>query len=273
MSLEAMRAVFKFSRARDTERLLLLTLADWADDHGYCFPSYRAIAAKSLLSPSTVKRTIARAVQTGELEKLPRGHETPAMREFIGRTGFQPTNLYRITAVDGARVEVGSTSPHFADDKVGSTGAMLPVEVGSPDAEGRVRNGGKVGSIATTPPYKPQEEPQEDPQDVQAVGCAHETPIDDDDDDDERDDDDDGTPHLASSVWGDVSPTEDADPNVGVVTKLAHKYLDAGIDRDGDLAAVLKAKCAELHIAIGAHGEVVHKAIDSARYQRQRRRA
>jgi hypothetical protein len=81
--------------------LILLAMADWADDEGYCFPSHRAIGQTTGGSTSTVKRAIRAATVRGEVERgILKGHTAPTPKEFIGPTGFQPTNLYRIVLVD-----------------------------------------------------------------------------------------------------------------------------------------------------------------------------
>lgn len=108
-----MSAVWRYSQAPDMGSLLiLLALADWSDDEGFCFPSHRAICEKTGGSPSTVKRHLRELIRRGELERVStQGHTTPTHREFIGRTGFKPTNLYRVTLVD----QLGSKRPEFLE--------------------------------------------------------------------------------------------------------------------------------------------------------------
>lgn len=105
-----MTSIWRYSQAEGNSLLILLALGDWSDDEGYCFPSHRAIAEKTKASISTVKRAIHEHLASGELEKVAaKGHTVPMPREFVGRTGFRPTNLYRVTLVD----KLGSKRPEF----------------------------------------------------------------------------------------------------------------------------------------------------------------
>ena len=71
--------VFHESNARTTDRLVLLALADEADDDGMTWPSQRRIAAKARLNRSTVQEAIRRLEDAGEVvvlrpEQSGRGH-------------------------------------------------------------------------------------------------------------------------------------------------------------------------------------------------------
>lgn len=56
MSLLATNAVWERSSARGTHRLVLLALADHADDRGLCWPSMDRLAHRTRLSKRTVQR-------------------------------------------------------------------------------------------------------------------------------------------------------------------------------------------------------------------------
>ncbi len=96
-----MTAVWRYSKAMSgNEMSVLLAMADYADDDGYCWPSQRATSQKSRVSVPAVKRHIKAATGRGEVEIVRGGHTSPTQREWIGRRGFRPTHLYRITLVD-----------------------------------------------------------------------------------------------------------------------------------------------------------------------------
>lgn len=132
MSVAAMTAVWKHSRATTpSELLVLLALADWADDDGYCFPSHRAIAQKTRTSRATVKRVMRLACDRGELARVKAaGHTVPTPREFVGGTGFHPTNLYQLAI--NPKSEQGSERAGLNSNPAQSdTGLISTRELGS----------------------------------------------------------------------------------------------------------------------------------------------
>lgn len=50
-------------------KLILMALADNADDHGYCWPKMKTIAAKCSTSERTIQRTIKTLLAAGMLKK------------------------------------------------------------------------------------------------------------------------------------------------------------------------------------------------------------
>ena len=69
MSVEIMTAVFKHSQARYGDRIVLLAIADCAnDDDRSAWPSKRKIAAKCLMSERQVQRAIGNLEKLGELK-------------------------------------------------------------------------------------------------------------------------------------------------------------------------------------------------------------
>lgn len=63
MSVEMITDVWKFAPYRGARLLVLLALADWSDDDGYCFPSYRSIAEKARITREAAI-TILRFLET-----------------------------------------------------------------------------------------------------------------------------------------------------------------------------------------------------------------
>jgi hypothetical protein len=237
-----MTAVWRYSQAPDMSALLiLLALADWADDDGYCFPSRRAIGDKTGASPSTVKRAMREHIARGEVERVAeRGHTVPNPREFVGRTGFKATNLYRITLVD----KLGSKRPEFLER---NRARATPVpdrlddqDWGQPEPETGAMVNAELGPGTATPIRSTRQiDPSDDTSENVQAGAAA------------------------------PPPPENADENIGVITKIAHESIDlCGLS---DLPEVVKSRCASLHIAYDSG--VVRKAIESAQWQRRRRQA
>lgn len=76
MSVEATRAVWKYSRTKGGARLVMLALADEANHQGYVTAYRRSqshLADMTLLDEGTVRRGLKAAEQLGELEILARG--------------------------------------------------------------------------------------------------------------------------------------------------------------------------------------------------------
>lgn len=70
MSVQAIAAVFDYSRARAGARLVMLSLANHADKDGLCFPSVRHIAQETLMSERQVHRVVSQLVESGEVVTL-----------------------------------------------------------------------------------------------------------------------------------------------------------------------------------------------------------
>jgi len=113
MSIKVMNTVWEKSANCGSELFLLIALADWADDWGYCYPSIESMARKIRVSERQVYRLINNLVQSGELRIVFRGTG--------GRTGV--TSLYQIivgmTRDDIALSEKkSSVFAHFSPDKL-----------------------------------------------------------------------------------------------------------------------------------------------------------
>ncbi|EIU1681411.1 helix-turn-helix domain-containing protein [Pseudomonas aeruginosa] len=68
MSIKAMNWAWEQSLP-PVPKLVLMALADNADDHGYCWPKMKTIAAKCSTSERTVQRTIKTLLAAGLLKK------------------------------------------------------------------------------------------------------------------------------------------------------------------------------------------------------------
>ena len=68
MSIRIMTNVWEHQGITPTQKLVLLALADWANDEGLCWPSIRRLADKSSLTSRCVQKTI-RSLEDAELIK------------------------------------------------------------------------------------------------------------------------------------------------------------------------------------------------------------
>jgi hypothetical protein len=74
MSIRVMTSVWDDVRTQaHGELLVLLALADWASDDGYCWPTIPALAAKARLSERAVQQILGRLIATGRIRRISGG--------------------------------------------------------------------------------------------------------------------------------------------------------------------------------------------------------
>jgi hypothetical protein len=83
MSIYIMSRVWQQSKSRNGDRLVLLAIADFADEKARAFPSMASLSAKSNMDVRSVQRSVSRLVEMGEL----------AVREGAGPHGV---NVYYV---------------------------------------------------------------------------------------------------------------------------------------------------------------------------------
>lgn len=103
-----MTKVWEWSRTEGAELLVMLALADHADDDGMCYPGIERIAKKCRISGRSVQRHIKTACELGELQ----------VDENKGATvqGGQ-TNRYRITVNNCGQPRIQSGDNLSSGDK------------------------------------------------------------------------------------------------------------------------------------------------------------
>lgn len=69
MSIKVMSRVWDHSEQEGSRLLVLLAMADWADDDGYCWPKIAVLAHKARVDERTVQRCLADLVEAKELER------------------------------------------------------------------------------------------------------------------------------------------------------------------------------------------------------------
>jgi hypothetical protein len=93
VSVAATRYVWEQSKAENSDRLVLLALADYADEEGNCFGSWGKLEEKTLLSRATIARAVGRLQESGELIMVEKGHRR------IAGNGSEAT-VWRIAGMD-----------------------------------------------------------------------------------------------------------------------------------------------------------------------------
>ncbi len=89
MSIKVMTRVWEFSQAAGTDLLVLLALADNANDEGECWPSIRYVAAKCRIDTRTTQRRIRSLELLGEVVVIRGGGKAST-------AGGTKSNRYRI---------------------------------------------------------------------------------------------------------------------------------------------------------------------------------
>jgi hypothetical protein len=78
MSVAATTWVWGDSKAQGADLLVLLALADYADEHGNCYASWAKLQSKTRLSRSTVIRSLRRLQESEQLEEMKKGFRRTA---------------------------------------------------------------------------------------------------------------------------------------------------------------------------------------------------
>src|SRR5512138_1528775 len=94
MSVETTNRVWKQSKKGGAPLLLLLAMADWSDDWGYCHPSVDQMAIKCRQTDRNIINLIAELEKASELRRVARGK---------GGRGKASGSVYQVTT--GMRVE------------------------------------------------------------------------------------------------------------------------------------------------------------------------
>jgi len=120
MSIRVMTAVWAYSKAAGTDLLVLLALADIADDNGECWPSVGYVGRKCRIDPSTARRRIQSLEKLGEVIVIHGAGKAKV-------SGMTPTNRYQITVHMPDEVEGGDSRVTPTDAR----GSLAPVPGGS----------------------------------------------------------------------------------------------------------------------------------------------
>lgn len=113
MSLTAMQWVFTQSKSAGTDRLVLLILADYANEDGVCWPNLSTISARANATPRTISRCIQVLRSIGEIELLVQGSGSCSNHYRIRMTEVSTTSEMSTTS----NLALGMTFLVGEDDK------------------------------------------------------------------------------------------------------------------------------------------------------------
>jgi hypothetical protein len=142
MSIRMMTQVWDQSQHKGSELLLLLAIADNANDQGVAYPSVRTLAKKTRLSRRSVQYLINKVEQSGEL------------RVSVG-TGPHGCNEYHILLGGGANFAQGMKSTDENQRTEGGAKAIAPEPNTKPKREEpfslEVESGAPAPEVRLTP--------------------------------------------------------------------------------------------------------------------------
>ena len=132
MSVICSTRVWEQSETTGSHRLLLLAIADFADENGVAWPGQETLAEMVKMSVSSIRRLISDTVEAGELWRGRRRDGGP--NAYIVLVGLSPVNLERAKET----VVVMGCSPKDLptaeqENLILPTGSPDPTAMGSPD--------------------------------------------------------------------------------------------------------------------------------------------
>jgi hypothetical protein len=104
MSIKVMSRVWEHSQQSGTALLVLLALADWADDWGYCYPGHAAIARKARTTERNVYLILNKLAEMGEIRIVRKGtggkrKETSIYHVTVGMTEQEIVQSERLSPI------------------------------------------------------------------------------------------------------------------------------------------------------------------------------
>lgn len=94
MSVHVSSAVWKYAPLSGTRLLVLLALADWANDQGTCWPSVASIADRCRIDARRARRILRELEHEGLIKKVREGGRDKPLRMDAVAPGW--SSVYRI---------------------------------------------------------------------------------------------------------------------------------------------------------------------------------
>jgi len=119
LSIQAISWVLEESEAEGLDRLVMIVLANYANEDWLAWPSQRTIQREARIAKNTVRAAVGRLVESGELEIVERGDHRRSTRYRLTRTPARKggSDLTHPTGLGGS--EVGQPWVNQSDPEVG----------------------------------------------------------------------------------------------------------------------------------------------------------
>jgi hypothetical protein len=151
MSVRVLTWVWDHSASQGTDRLVLLALADSADDSGSCWPSMLTLARKARVSERTVRRSVRTLEQMGEVSSVMGGGTgSNRYRILLDPRVETPVRMSApVNGTPGQDVRPGQSDPGV---KQGKNGRTSPVNLTGADTgvRGTVKRSSKNKNSPST---------------------------------------------------------------------------------------------------------------------------
>ena len=164
MSIRLMAAVWHGAPYKETNLLVLLALADYANDDGYCWPTTRQIAEKARLDPRNVQRHIETYRRDGYLQRIARPGRASLTRLLVPGSWYYvpPDGSPPPAPLDDDPGPDPSSSPQN-DPQSPTPGASATPTPGASAAPPWRQRRDPPGASAVTPPAPAPPDPLSDP--------------------------------------------------------------------------------------------------------------
>jgi len=90
VSMKALEFVWEHSKQKGSELVVMLALADMANDNGQCYPGKSYLADKCRMTPRNLNYVLNKLVEAGEIRVIHRKREA----------NDNQSNIYRIIGLD-----------------------------------------------------------------------------------------------------------------------------------------------------------------------------
>lgn len=159
MSIRLMSAIFESQSLGPTERLIMLALADHADDEGRCYPSIARLSQRTGLSERAVQTNLRKLVEQGYVRIVPGG-------------GKGNSNLYFVSANPAAGAPFDGSNPAADAPRTKCTPAadapQTPQELranpaaAAPEPSGTIKEPSEepIGSLSSQVDDMPKSQPE-----------------------------------------------------------------------------------------------------------------
>lgn len=153
MSVHISSMVWKLEGVSPIEKLLLVKLADNANDAGVCWPSQARIARECCMDKSTVVRNLASLEEMGFITRTPGNHERNTVYQLHTEVINQSHSAPRCTAHLGAESNVGRCTERLGVGAQKATNRHLTVKEPSDGSANKLpEQKEKISSLLKTVP-------------------------------------------------------------------------------------------------------------------------